>query len=92
MVAEIKMGYQERIDRACRQVFDDKWRGKVSDISVQHDDWCAIYKGRPCNCDPDITMTTPTGRFTVDRRGHASIANTEHTSAASASGDAIGST
>jgi hypothetical protein len=71
------MGYQERIDSASRQVFDDKWRGNVSVVSVQHDDWCAIYKGRPCNCDPDITMNTPTGRFMVDRRGRASIANKE---------------
>ncbi len=24
----------------------------VHEISVQHDSWCAIYKGEYCNCDP----------------------------------------
>ena len=25
-------------------------------ITVFHDDWCAIYQDRRCNCDPDITL------------------------------------
>ncbi|MEK7754511.1 MAG: hypothetical protein AAB654_21480 [Acidobacteriota bacterium] len=23
---------------------------------VAHDDWCAMYDGRPCDCDPDIQV------------------------------------
>ena len=30
--------------------------GTISMIRVYHDDWCAIYKGNPCNCNPDIDM------------------------------------
>jgi hypothetical protein len=25
-------------------------------LDVYHDDWCAIYRGRYCNCDPDIRL------------------------------------
>jgi hypothetical protein len=53
----MKLHYQARIDKAVRQVFRDEWRGKLSDVSVQHDGWCAIYSGDGCNCDPNITMT-----------------------------------
>ena len=28
--------------------------GEVAEITIQHDDWCAIFKGGKCNCDPDI--------------------------------------
>ena len=23
-------------------------------VRISHDDWCAFFKGRACNCDPDI--------------------------------------
>jgi hypothetical protein len=29
-------------------------RGEAYLVDVAHDDWCAIYHGEPCNCDPDI--------------------------------------
>ena len=25
-------------------------------VTVYHDDWCGIYQGKPCNCDPDIRL------------------------------------
>lgn len=25
-------------------------------IDVQHDDWCAGFKGQPCNCEPEIKV------------------------------------
>ena len=28
--------------------------GEVVLVEVQHDDWCAIYKGRVCDCEPDV--------------------------------------
>jgi hypothetical protein len=38
----------------------------VHDMAVSHDAWCGIYKGKRCNCDPDITITT---RAHVDQQG-----------------------
>jgi hypothetical protein len=23
-------------------------------VNVFHDGWCAVFKGKPCNCDPEI--------------------------------------
>ena len=31
-------------------------RGRASAVIIRHDDWCAIYSGRPCNCDPDVEV------------------------------------
>lgn len=28
--------------------------GEVYNVLVAHDDWCSIYKNKPCDCDPDI--------------------------------------
>jgi hypothetical protein len=28
----------------------------VSDVDIAHDDWCAIYSGGYCDCDPDIRI------------------------------------
>jgi hypothetical protein len=72
------MTYQERLEKASKQVFDDKWRGRVSDAQIQHDDWCAINKGKECNCDPNILIFTPTGQFTVDRQGNAHLVEEQH--------------
>lgn len=29
-------------------------RGDFLNVLVAHDDWCAIYDGKPCDCEPDI--------------------------------------
>lgn len=29
-------------------------RGKVNHAFVSHDDWCAIFKGGVCDCDPEV--------------------------------------
>lgn len=26
----------------------------VSDVTVAHDDWCDVYTGGFCNCEPDV--------------------------------------
>jgi hypothetical protein len=31
--------------------------GTVSQVHVAHDDWCRIFKGQRCNCDPDIRVS-----------------------------------
>ena len=28
-------------------------------VDVYHDDWCRIYQGRYCNCDPEIKLRPP---------------------------------
>jgi len=28
----------------------------VYQIDVRHDDWCNIYRGGYCNCDPEIVL------------------------------------
>ena len=28
-------------------------------FKILHDDWCAFFKGRACNCDPDIREMLP---------------------------------
>jgi hypothetical protein len=30
--------------------------GTVTLARVQHDDWCGFFRGRPCNCDPHVTL------------------------------------
>lgn len=29
--------------------------GEAVVVEVRHDDWCAIFNGNPCNCEPDVT-------------------------------------
>jgi len=31
----------------------------VQEISVYHDAWCGIYRGKRCNCDPEIEISPP---------------------------------
>jgi hypothetical protein len=48
--------YQKKISRMVESgelVFEP---GGMSDIEISHDSWCAIHKGRLCDCDPDITV------------------------------------
>ena len=33
-------------------------------IDVAHDDWCGIFDGKRCNCDPDIKLKRSLGRNT----------------------------
>ena len=34
--------------------------GKFYDAAVAHDDWCHVYLGGECNCDPEITVVEVT--------------------------------
>ena len=45
----------------------------VSQCMVQHDDGCAIFQRRPCNCVPDISIVPATGDsvYTIDEQGNA---------------------
>ena len=28
----------------------------VNHLDVLHDNWCAIFKGKPCNCNPEVHL------------------------------------
>ncbi len=30
--------------------------GSIQSIDVAHDDWCGIFDGNQCNCDPDVRL------------------------------------
>ena len=34
-------------------------KGKVSHLTIAHDDWCDIYNGGSCNCNPDVDFGKP---------------------------------
>lgn len=33
--------------------------GVFSIAHVYHDDWCAIFKGEPCDCRPEVVVEYP---------------------------------
>ena len=32
---------------------------RVSEVDIYHDDWCRIYRGGYCNCDPEVKLRPP---------------------------------
>ena len=41
----------------------------VSHIYVMHDDWCEIYNGGYCNCNPEVTFNPPKTPLQAVARG-----------------------
>lgn len=39
--------------------------GKLAEVLVSHDDTCAIFDGKPCDCTPDIEFTLEDGSVTT---------------------------
>lgn len=33
--------------------------GTVNHVMVRHDDWCGHFRGKPCNCNPDVSLEVP---------------------------------
>jgi hypothetical protein len=31
-------------------------RGRLTEVDIYHDDWCGIYHGGYCNCDPELKL------------------------------------
>lgn len=46
-------------------------QGDIAFASVAHDDWCSIYGGGACNCDPEISVRTERGRLRISADGSA---------------------
>jgi hypothetical protein len=36
---------------------------------IAHDKWCKIYKSKPCNCNPDISVETDDGLIFLNEDG-----------------------
>jgi hypothetical protein len=48
-------GYQHRLFAAYAQL-KDRLRGRLVHSMIEHDRWCTIYKGRECNCVPNVSL------------------------------------
>jgi hypothetical protein len=31
-------------------------RGRLSEVDIYHDDWCRVYQGGYCNCNPEVKL------------------------------------
>ena len=34
----------------------------LTEVDIYHKDWCRIYRGGYCNCDPDVRLRLPQRR------------------------------
>ena len=59
--------YKKRLNTALDLGIIDA--GTVNHAFICHDSWCGVYSGHECNCNPDITIQTPTGRMKVNSDG-----------------------
>ena len=65
-----RTGYMHRITAALGSGI--KPTPGVHLATVEHDHTCAIYRGRDCDCVPDVSVSDPHGGVTVvDERGIA---------------------
>ncbi len=53
------MNYLKRISEMHARGELDTAPGKSLDVTVSHDDWCMVFSGGACNCEPDIKHGTP---------------------------------
>lgn len=58
MDTNMKHNYQKKI---ARLIAEGKLNTNIGVhmLNIQHDDWCAIFDGGLCNCDPDIELAEP---------------------------------
>ena len=43
---------------------------EITHATIAHDKWCSMFKGKPCNCDPEINLPCAGGRVvSIDRDG-----------------------
>jgi hypothetical protein len=66
-----RRGYLHRLVAAQRHgAFQ---RGKLVHAVIQHDHWCAIYRGGVCSCTPDISLHSHGGGdvIEIDAEGRA---------------------
>jgi len=61
-------GYETRIVSAS-MLLKEKHGAGLYQPMVAHDNWCKSYKGKPCNCFPDITVQVEDIKYTIDFDG-----------------------
>jgi hypothetical protein len=64
--------YARRLAKALERGIIDA--GTVANAEIGHDDTCGVFSGRPCDCDPDILISTNRGIFRIDANGSATQA------------------
>ncbi len=45
-------------------------RSGLLHCTIAHDSWCAIYKGKQCNCHPEITFKRDGKLYSIDDDGN----------------------
>lgn len=61
--------YLERLALA-QQKYPSLFQAGYVDCSVRHDDWCKqLQKGKNCNCNPDVIITTRRGQYSIEPDG-----------------------
>jgi hypothetical protein len=58
------MSYLEKVLNLAREVIDPDRPG-IHHVNVFHDDYCQVFTGGECNCNPDVQMTKPPAWFTA---------------------------
>lgn len=51
-----RLSYTRKILDAVRQKPQLVKPGTITNAYIAHDDWCLIFKGGDCNCNPDVTL------------------------------------
>ena len=53
--ADPKSNYvQKLMDKINNTPFS--WKPGVRMTTIKHDSWCKIFRGKACNCDPEIEL------------------------------------
>jgi hypothetical protein len=48
--------YLRPLSELIRETREQLKGGTVHQATVAHDTWCQVWSGRPCNCNPEITL------------------------------------
>lgn len=51
-IARKQGNYVEKVERLNAE--SRRRPGQLREVFVMHDDWCGVFKGKPCHCDPVV--------------------------------------
>ena len=51
------MSYLEKVLKMGKEIVEPG-NPQVHHVGIFHDDWCGIFKGKPCDYDPDVRDIT----------------------------------
>ena len=54
-MAKREHNYQKEVERIGREIASKGLTG-LYHVMVSHDDWCSIYDGGTCDCNPEVKM------------------------------------